>query len=181
MVGGAFKNTLIGIYKFGNHKQLRVLVTSKDVNGMGDQEKYSNFHRLIKGGVKPLVLTENLRMHPDIADFPNHRSYDGVLTTHPMAERKASWGYAGTLCKWLDDKTNASTVNLHMVNIPDSVSVTSPATGSRSNLESATLIIDLARFLRKHLGVSEFDLRENVVVVSRYKDQPKLLDRAIDI
>lgn len=90
MMDGAFKDTLIGVYKFGNHKQLRVLVASRDVSGIGDQKEYSNIRRLIKGGVKPLVLTENLRMHPDIADFPNHRSYGGVLTTHPMAKRKAS-------------------------------------------------------------------------------------------
>lgn len=41
--------------------------------------------------------------------------------------------------------------------------------------------INLAFFLRKHLGVSEFDLHENIAVVSGYKDQRKLLDRAIDI
>jgi AAA domain len=166
MMGDAIKDTLIGIFKFGNHKQLPVLVTSKDMNEMGDQQEYSHFHRPIKGGVKPLVLTENLRIHRNIADFPNHRSYDGVLTTHPMAKRKLHEGYAGTISKWLDDKTITSTVNLHMVNIPNSTSVTSPATGSRPNLEPATLIISLACFLRKHLGVSEFVLRENIVIVS---------------
>ena len=61
----------------GDHKQLPPTVLSVFAQSKG--MTISLFERLVKQGVKPIMLTVQYRMHPSIAAFPSHQFYNNML------------------------------------------------------------------------------------------------------
>lgn len=85
---GAKKMILVG-----DHMQLGPVVVCREVANAG--LKMSLFERLVKIGVKPLMLQIQYRMHPELAVFSSNTFYEGELQNGISAkDREAKTAFA---------------------------------------------------------------------------------------
>ncbi|EDV26532.1 uncharacterized protein TRIADDRAFT_54641 [Trichoplax adhaerens] len=70
----------------GDHCQLGPVVMCKKAAGAGLAQ--SLFARLVALGVRPIRLTVQYRMHPDLSEFPSFHFYEGALQNGVAIDRK---------------------------------------------------------------------------------------------
>lgn len=83
LLKGAKKAILVG-----DHMQLGPVVVSREVANAG--LKVSLFERLVKIGVKPVMLQIQYRMHPELSAFSSNTFYDGGLQNGISAKDRES-------------------------------------------------------------------------------------------
>eukprot|EP00920_Eleutheroschizon_duboscqi_P018777 GHVT01044563.1.p1 GENE.GHVT01044563.1~~GHVT01044563.1.p1 ORF type:complete len:213 (+),score=39.89 GHVT01044563.1:469-1107(+) len=108
----------------GDHKQLRPTVVARSAvkKGLG----LSLLERLVRRGFEPIMLNEQRRCHPTIAQVASRLFYGGRLATHrallaspPYAVKGIAWPFSGmrilfvdTVGRTTEEKVKTSRANL---------------------------------------------------------------------
>ena len=122
------------------------------------------------------VLSRQGRMHPAIAEFPNHEFY---FTEHlrpvPLAhQREASLDYTPTAGDWLDQALAE-----HRLLFIASADCRRPDISDKVNTDEARIVADVLRRTRHFYG-DRFDATKTVGVIVPYRNQIAMIRKEIE-
>ena len=122
------------------------------------------------------VLARQGRMHPEIAEFPNHEFYFAEhLRPVPLAhQREASLGYASTP----DDALDETLMERRLVFIA-SADCSRPDISDKVNTDEARIVADVLRRTRRFYG-DRFDAAKTVGVIVPYRNQIAMIRKEIE-
>ncbi len=176
----------------GDYKQLPAVVqqdaslsvvTDAQLNAIGLTDcRNSLFERLIR--IEQMnhrtdfmgVLSRQGRMHPDIAEFPNHEFYFAEhLRPVPLAHQcEGSLGYTPTTGDPLDQ-----TLTEHRLVFIASADCRRPDISDKVNTDEARIVADVLRRTRRFYG-DRFDAAKTVGVIVPYRNQIAMIRKEIE-
>ena len=176
----------------GDHKQLPAVVQQSDTEVLVEDETVKAIHlnSCANSLFERLILTERAagrtdfigtlhkqgRMHPDIADFANHKFYAREqLKCVPLAhqlEQTLNYNEAS------EDETDDVLKAHRMIFIP-SKPCRQLNISEKVNTEEARIITDLLRRLYRQLG-NNFDPQKSVGVIVPYRNQIAMIRKEIE-
>ena len=176
----------------GDHKQLPAVVQQSDTEVLVEDETMKAIHlnSCANSLFERLILTERAagrtefvgtlhkqgRMHPDIADFANHKFYareqlECVPLAHQL-EQTLAYNEAS------EDETDDVLKAHRMIFIP-SKPCRQLNISEKVNTEEARIITDLLRRLYRQLG-NNFDPQKSVGVIVPYRNQIAMIRKEIE-
>lgn len=120
----------------GDHMQLRPTILSQQTNHFYGQLRQSLFARLAEGGHPHVMLTEQHRMHPDIANIPSKFWYEGRLISVPSTRNRPM---AKVFSHYLQQRFNLKGPTM-LLNIPG---VARKLGSSLYNLTNAASVLEI--------------------------------------
>ncbi len=176
----------------GDYKQLPAvvqqdaslsIVTDAQLNAIGLTDcRNSLFERLIR--IEQMnhrtdfmgVLSRQGRMHPDIAEFPNHEFYFAEhLRPVPLAHQcEGSLGYTPTTGDALDQALTD-----HRLVFIASADCRRPDISDKVNTDEARIVADVLRRTRRFYG-DRFDAAKTVGVIVPYRNQIAMIRKEIE-
>ena len=176
----------------GDYKQLPAVVQQDASQSVVDDERLnaigltdcrnSLFERLIR--IEQMnhrsefvgILSRQGRMHPDIAEFPNHEFYFAErLQPVPLAHQRAtSLAYTATS---QDDLDRA--LSEHRMIFIASADCRRPDISDKVNTDEARIVADMLRRTRRFYG-EQFDPAKTVGVIVPYRNQIAMIRKEIE-
>jgi hypothetical protein len=170
---------IISLILVGDNNQNGTLALSPDArtNPFGDQLRRALMDRLEKSRFPMNTLITQYRSHPILLAFPNHRCYGNLLRTDPSVEKRTgNADLEALMCTYTGVK-KIDDARLQHIAIDGSETKISDFTKSRSCLHQAVWIREFLVTALETAAVTEsgFNFHEEMVIISPYKDQTRLI------
>ncbi|UIZ26508.1 hypothetical protein KXD40_002467 [Peronospora effusa] len=140
----------------GDHRQLPATVISKELISMGYDRSLQQ--RLVENGSPVLLLTQQYRMHPEIAEFPSSYFYGGRLV---QDDNMSEWTAQSYHC-------DPAFKPLLFYDVQGAQSQVSGSTSLR-NMNEVEVVVQLVRRLAQQFPQHEW--KKRIGVIAPYKQQ----------
>ena len=171
-----------GLIMVGDNEQNEgILQSDKEcLNAFGPSLKNPLFDRLDQTCFPEHTYTQQYRACPELIEYPNQRSYGGVLTTHPsVLQRDRNEALDQVLA--IITTTSTDRVSLQLIDVAESECLISDYTKSHSNLVHAVWLRGILHKLIKTFCFgkqkAQFNLREDMLILTPYAEQIKLIQQ----
>ncbi|KAF7921690.1 uncharacterized protein EAE98_008537 [Botrytis deweyae] len=176
-----FANTLKSGCGIGDPEQNGPFVAGGSRNYMRDQLSIDAMSRMTLAGMKPVRLTYQYRMHPDISALPIEFLYQetdatgnnySVLRDDPSTFNRSERPLVKKWCsKYLNKKLHATKTSV-FVSVEDGVLLRAQGSWSKTNHQNVVVVCDLVKSL-----LEEGIMAEDILVISFYGESVSLIRR----